>query len=218
MNIFRLAGDVTHLLSFVVLILRLYGYRSASGISLKTQEMFLLVFVTRYLDLFTNFVSVYNTTMKLLYIGFSGFIVYLIRYQEPWKSTNDKSHDTFQHVQFAIAPCFLLACFVNEGYTPLEILWAFSIYLEALAILPQLIVLQRHGEVENLTGNYVFMLGAYRALYIANWIYRAKTEQHYHTHLITIISGVVQTALYVDFFYHYAVSKMLGKKIELPGT
>jgi hypothetical protein len=85
-----------------------------------------------------------------------------------------------------------------------KILWAFSIYLEALAILPQLIVLQRFGEVENLTGNYIFMLGLYRALYIANWIYRAKTEPHYHTHLITIISGVVQTALYVDFFYHYA--------------
>ena len=96
----------------------------------------------------------------------------------------------------------------------LQILWAFSIYLEALAILPQLIVLQRYGEVENLTGNYIFMLGLYRALYIANWIYRAKTEPHYHTHLITIISGVVQTALYVDFFYHYATSKMLGKKIE----
>ena len=28
-----------------------------AGISLKTQELYLLVFVTRYLDLFTNFVS-----------------------------------------------------------------------------------------------------------------------------------------------------------------
>ena len=63
------------------------------------------------------------------------------------------------------------------------------------------------------------MLGAYRALYIANWIYRAKTEPHYHTHLITIVSGVVQTALYVDFFYHYVTAKMLGKSsIELPSA
>jgi ER lumen protein retaining receptor len=29
----------------------------AAGISLKTQELYLLVFVTRYLDLFTNWVS-----------------------------------------------------------------------------------------------------------------------------------------------------------------
>jgi hypothetical protein len=30
---------------------------SLPGISLKTQELYLLVFITRYLDLFTNFVS-----------------------------------------------------------------------------------------------------------------------------------------------------------------
>jgi hypothetical protein len=33
-----------------------------------------------------------------------------------------------------------------------QLLWTFSIYLEAVAIVPQLIVLQRYGEVENLTG------------------------------------------------------------------
>jgi len=218
MNIFRLAGDCTHLLSFVVLLLRLYGYKSAAGISSKTQQMFLMVFITRYLDLFTNFVSLYNTVMKVLYISLSALICWLITSVDPWKSTNDKTQDSFQHWRFAVLPCMILACVFNEGFSPLEILWAFSIYLEALAILPQLIVLQRYGEVENLTGNYIFMLGLYRALYIANWIYRAKTEPHYHTHLITIISGVVQTALYVDFFYHYATSKMLGKKIELPST
>ena len=31
--------------------------------------------------------------------------------------------------------------------------WAFSIYLEAVAILPQLFLLQKQGEVENLTSH-----------------------------------------------------------------
>ena len=39
-----------------------------------------MVFVFRYLDLFTNYVSAYNTTMKILYIGLSGCIVYMIRF------------------------------------------------------------------------------------------------------------------------------------------
>lgn len=51
-----------------------------------------------------------------------------------------------------------------------QLLWTFSIYLEAVAILPQLIVLQRYSVVENLTGHYVFFLGAYRGLYILNWV------------------------------------------------
>ena len=40
--------------SFVFLIQRLVSSRSAAGISLKTQEMYLLVFMTRYLDVFSN--------------------------------------------------------------------------------------------------------------------------------------------------------------------
>ena len=54
----------------------------------------------------------------------------------------------------------------------MEILWAFSIYLEAIGILPQLFMLQRTGEAETITTHYLFALGAYRALYVPNWVYR----------------------------------------------
>ena len=46
-----------HLLSFVVLLLKINATKSCRGISLKTQELYTLVFVCRYLDLFTNFIS-----------------------------------------------------------------------------------------------------------------------------------------------------------------
>lgn len=55
MNIFRLLGDLAHLASFLLLLLRLRERKSAVGISLKTQELYLIVFCARYLDLFTNF-------------------------------------------------------------------------------------------------------------------------------------------------------------------
>lgn len=35
-----------------------------------------------------------------------------------------------------------------------------------------------------------------------NWIYRFLTE-YYYRQWIVWISGVVQTALYIDFFVHY---------------
>ena len=41
----------------------------------------------------------------------------------------------------------------------LQILWAFSLYLEAVAILPQLVLLQRTQNIDNLTGNYILLLG-----------------------------------------------------------
>lgn len=80
-------------------------------------------------------------------------------------------------------------------------LWAFSIWLEAVAILPQLFMLQRTGEAETITTHYLFALGAYRALYIPNWLYRWFTEGHFEP--ISVIAGLVQTVLYSDFFYIY---------------
>lgn len=102
MNLFRLCGDMFHLLSIMVLLLKIRATRSCrgeqlavgddrgtprrigrppeqesllpsvdwrsaahriaaplhAGISLKTQELYALVFVCRYLDLFYSFISV----------------------------------------------------------------------------------------------------------------------------------------------------------------
>jgi len=44
-----------------------------------------------------------------------------------------------------------------------QILWTFSIYLEAVAIMPQLVLLQRTKNIDNLTGNYIFLLGSVAA-------------------------------------------------------
>merc|ERR1719231_2000122 len=101
MNVFRLAGDLSHVASIFILLLRLVSTRQATGISLKTQELFLLVFVTRYLDLFTTFYSLYNSLMKVLYISSTAYIIHMIRVQEPWKSKYDSSQDAFLHLKFA---------------------------------------------------------------------------------------------------------------------
>jgi ER lumen protein retaining receptor len=50
------------------------------------------------------------------------------------------------------------AALPSPGARP-QVLWTFSIYLEAVAILPQLVLLQRTNNIDNLTGNYVFLLG-----------------------------------------------------------
>jgi ER lumen protein retaining receptor len=51
MNIFRLAADMLHLLSFIVMLYRMKTQRSCRGVSLKSQILFLIVFCCRYLVL-----------------------------------------------------------------------------------------------------------------------------------------------------------------------
>lgn len=160
------------------------------GISFKTQVLYVVVFVSRYLDLFLGeWVSLYNTAMKLFFIGSSAYTLYLMKVRfkyvlflllahlhvdthwTPCRPTNDPSIDTFR-LEYVLGPSALLALIFNHGFKFVEILWAFSIYLEAVAILPQLFILQRTGEAETITTHYLAALGAYRALYIPNWIWR----------------------------------------------
>lgn len=87
------------------------------------------------------------------------------------RPTQDPGIDTFR-LEYLVGPCALLSILVTYAYTPTEILWAFSIYLESVATLPQLFMLQRTGEAETITTHYLAALGIYRALYIPNWIFR----------------------------------------------
>ncbi|KAL8587772.1 ER lumen protein-retaining receptor 2 [Nucella lapillus] len=211
MNIFRLVGDMSHLLAIILLLLKMWKSRSCAGISGKSQILFALVFLTRYLDLFTAFISPYNTIMKVFFISSSLFTVFLMFIK--FKSTYDSNHDTFR-MEFLVVPVGGLAFLVNHEFSPLEILWTFSIYLESVAILPQLFMVSKTGEAETITSHYLFALGSYRALYLLNWLYRYYFEGFFD--LIAVVAGCVQTILYCDFFYLYVTKVLKGKKLSLP--
>lgn len=206
MNVFRLLGDTSHLLSFIVMFWKLFTSKSVAGISYKTQLLYVIVFSFRYLDIFWNFLSIYNSIMKVIFIVSSVSIVCVMKFGTPHKDTYNLEDDAFP-IAYLLVPAALLGIAVNQDHeSPFEMCWAFSIYLESVAILPQLFMLQKQGGAESLTGHYILLLGLYRLFYILNWIYRYATEPHY-MQLIVWVSGTVQTALYLDFFYTYMKSK-----------
>ncbi|KRG03713.1 uncharacterized protein Dmoj_GI20444, isoform C [Drosophila mojavensis] len=211
MNIFRFAGDLSHVFAIIILLLKIWKTRSCAGISGKSQILFAVVYLTRYLDLFTTYVSLYNSVMKVLFLATSGATVYLMYVK--FKATYDHNHDSFR-IEFLLIPCALLSLVINHDFTVMEVLWTFSIYLESVAILPQLFLVSKTGEAESITSHYLFALGSYRALYLLNWVYRYMVESHYD--LIAIFAGVVQTILYCDFFYLYITKVLKGKKLQLP--
>ncbi|KAE9554847.1 hypothetical protein FO519_001962 [Halicephalobus sp. NKZ332] len=212
MNIFRLAADSAHLVAIAILLSKIWMTRSCAGISGRSQVLFLIVFVARYLDLFTNFVSIYNSVMKVLFLGSSIATVYLMFVK--FKATYDKNHDIFR-LEVLLIPTVLLALLINHEYSFMEIMWTFSIYLESVAIMPQLFMLSRTGSAETITAHYLFALGSYRALYILNWVFRYYTESFLDP--IAVVAGIVQTVLYADFFYLY-VTRVIqqNRNIQLP--
>ncbi|KAF6769037.1 hypothetical protein AHF37_12781 [Paragonimus kellicotti] len=211
MNVFRFLGDASHFVAIIILLLKIWKTRSCSGLSGRSQIAFALVFTTRYLDLFTTFVSLYNSCAKIIFIVTSYATVYLM--YKKFRATYDSNHDTFR-LEFLLIPCAILALLVNERFTLLEVLWAFSIYLESVAILPQLFLISKTAEAETITSHYLFALGSYRALYILNWVYRYFVENHLD--MIAVVAGIVQTLLYCDFFYLYVTRVVKGKSLAMP--
>lgn len=214
MNIFRFAGDMLHLSSIILLLFKLHRSKSCVGVSCRMQEIYALVFIFRYLDLFWSFISLYNTIMKIIFITSTLYLIYLMRVKPPVSQTYDREADSFKYELYCLPACFVLGLLVTEEYTITEILWTTSIWLESVAILPQLILLQAMREVENLTSDFVGTMGAYRAFYILNWVYRYFADDY--VNWVGWIGGAVQTALYCDFFYYYAKSKWSGSKLVLP--
>lgn len=118
-------------------------------------------------------------------------------------------------MEFLVIPTLILAFLINHEFSTMEILWTFSIYLESVAIMPQLYMLQTTGSAETITAHYLFALGSYRGLYILNWVYRFYSENHLDP--IAVVAGIVQTVLYADFFYLYVTRVIQQKRnIQLP--
>ncbi|KAE9611102.1 putative ER lumen protein retaining receptor [Lupinus albus] len=103
------------------------------------------------------------------------------------------------------------------------IFWSFSVYLEAVSVLPQLRYMQNAKLIEPMTGKYVFALGLSRFFGLANWliqIYETKGSYFfldaggYFWYLIGFIAEMVQSFILGDFCYYYIKSFMQGQLLK----
>jgi hypothetical protein len=93
--------------------------------------------------------------------------------------------------------------------------WAFSLWAEALAVLPQMILLGRSERVEALTREHLFFMSIYRLLYLFNWVY--QLINHFKLeYKVIIITGIVQTVIYADYIWVYCRAKVTGQDLNLP--
>ncbi|KZV87134.1 hypothetical protein EXIGLDRAFT_724082 [Exidia glandulosa HHB12029] len=208
MNIFRILGDFAHFTSKCILIWAIHSNKSAEGVSLYTQAMYALVFVTRYLDLFWSWISFYNTFMKLFYLASSFYIVAVMIWMFPHSQESAAARRTTLLILVAaFAVAFVLGLVPFWGSYPsffnyiAETVWSFSIVLEAFCVVPQLILLRQTTVPTVINSFYLVALGSYRGLYILNWFYRAAFDNFFDP--IAFVFGIIQTALYLDFAWVY---------------
>ena len=85
----------------------------------------------------------------------------------------------------------------------LQWLWVFSEILESVCVLPQLLLLRQTTVPTVIDSFYLLTLGSYRALYCLNWLVRGLDKDDPGPDTVSVIFGIIQTALYIDFAWVY---------------
>ncbi|OQE46641.1 hypothetical protein PENCOP_c001G08709 [Penicillium coprophilum] len=212
-NIFRIIADLSHLGSICVLIWAIHKNKSAEGVSLLTQLLYGAVFIFRYLDLLDphtytrgTWHGIWNVSFKLFYIISSAYLIYLMMKVYPRTRERERA---WKLGLWSVAGSAVLApisiwLLEKEAYNTwfLEFCWAFSIILESVCVLPQLLLLRQTTVPTVIDSYYLLALGSYRAFYILNWIVRLANKEPFYD-WIAVVFGIVQTAFYVDFAWVY---------------
>ncbi|GMH62107.1 hypothetical protein TL16_g03405 [Triparma laevis f. inornata] len=176
-------GSLTRTFSLLLLTHSLITTQSASSISLKTLYCYVGVYVFRLISLTMHHGYLpYDKTGDWLYhfIELGGLAccagcVFLIMGR--FKNSYNAALDTFGNhpptlppqygVVWLIGPCMLLALIVhpqlNDSFIS-DVSWAFSMYLESCAVLPQLFMFQKSPSVSLTMSNTIIFLTLSRTL------------------------------------------------------
>ena len=172
--------------------------------------LYALVFVTRYLNIFWvsptgSTLNVWNFILKNFYILSSFYIIFLMMRMFARTREREKAWRLGVYClggSVVLAPVLtLIADGKKTGFV--EILWTFSIILESVCVVPQLLLLRQTTVPTVIDSFYLLTLGSYRAFYILNWIVRVATPPAHHFEWRAVLFGIIQTAFYVDFAWVY---------------
>ncbi|KAK4240977.1 ER lumen protein retaining receptor-domain-containing protein [Achaetomium macrosporum] len=204
-TVFRIAADLSHITAKCILVFSIHRNRSAEGVSLLTQLFYALVFVTRYTDLFSESYR-WNYFFKVFYLLSSFYTIAIMRFIYPRTREREVA---WKLSAVILAGCLILSPFVMiifEGksmWSFQEFLWVFSQVLESVCVLPQLLLLRQTTVPTVITSFYIVFLGSYRGLYLLNWIFKELDTNMKKPNPVSVIFGIIQTALYLDFAWVY---------------
>lgn len=250
---FLSSGDFSFLLTYAsfmrcfgfgLLNYKMWGSKTAKGVSIKTLQLYGLTFMARLLsilrhqgylpfdktgDWFYHFVEI----MSLVAVGCATYGIF-----GPLAPSYDEKYDKFGNMHIPSAygaaylagPCIILAIVfhpaLNRDFLS-DTCWTLSMYVEAVAMLPQIFMFQKQaadegGTVEALIGHTVFALGFARIFELVFWLGSFKELSDWNGSripgYIVLISQLGHLLVMADFFYYYFKSLSRGVPMELPTT
>jgi ER lumen protein retaining receptor len=144
------------------------------------------------------------------------------------KDTTDRDKDSIDF-KYLIVPTFFLALLIHPSLNKnfiTDILWTTSMYLEAVAIFPQLHLFKsKGGNIETYTSHYVALQGLSRLFSLVFW-WDTFNELNEYSHeglslmqtyvgYVVMLSQVVQLLLMVEYYWYYFKSIWKKESINM---
>jgi ER lumen protein retaining receptor len=234
-------GAMSRMFGFGILNLKTFKSQRSTGVSAKTLQLYSIVFFCRltsiirhegYLpydksgDWLYHFIEI----MALIFTASATYGVLV-----PFKATYQKDCDKFGEagvppgygaLYLAVPTLIVAICFhpnLNADFVS-DVAWTYAMYLESLALIPQLYMFQKqsNGVVEIMNAHFVAALGFGRVMEFVFWIYSyhelATSSGSTAPGYLAIISQFLQLVLMVDFFWYYITAVKNATPLVLPST
>mmetsp|Transcript_34003 Transcript_34003/g.72187 ORF Transcript_34003/g.72187 Transcript_34003/m.72187 type:complete len:217 (+) Transcript_34003:71-721(+) len=192
-------GYYIHFLASCLLMYKIYQTRSIWGLSVDTQIAFGLSSVARCIWVLDT--RLVETVFAYIELVISTVVALVLCYL-----CNQYYHTTTKHAQgyfriWVIAPVALALAFLfhpGDQWLSMQVLVAFTMYLECLGVIPQLDLMRRMAEIEPLTSHYVGLLVIARAARMVFWGVLFYMGEHF---LQLFIADLLHTILTADYMY-----------------
>lgn len=221
-------------LGFLIVVIKVYSYQNTSGLSINTLICYAFLLCGRlsstvlfygYLpsdasgDWFYQLTDFFSLCLVLL-------LIYFIT--KVYRETSDLFNDSVSYY-YLVVPSICLALLVHttlNNFFLTDVLWTFSMYLEAVAVFPQIkLFVMKKGQIEPYTSHYVALCGLSRLLSLIFWIDTFQELNNSPNHSFSffsnycgyfiIVSQIIQLLIMGDYYYLYFKSIFQGTKMTL---
>ncbi|KAJ0966974.1 hypothetical protein J5N97_023891 [Dioscorea zingiberensis] len=203
-------AEANHIVGIAVLIYKLSKEQTCVGLSLKFQKLTALFLAVRFYCSVVMEFDIHSVLDFAMLVA-TLWVIYMMRFKlEP---VDMKRKDNFR-IQYAVVPCFILALAIypsSSHHILNRVFWAFSVYLEAVSMLPQLRLIRKTKIVEPFMDYYVFSLVAAKFLNCAHWILKVfDAREHLLTTLghgawpsMVLLCEILHTIFIAKFYFLY---------------
>eukprot|EP00747_Dinoflagellata_sp_TGD_P188824 gnl/TRDRNA2_/TRDRNA2_48351_c0_seq1.p1 gnl/TRDRNA2_/TRDRNA2_48351_c0~~gnl/TRDRNA2_/TRDRNA2_48351_c0_seq1.p1 ORF type:complete len:221 (-),score=40.80 gnl/TRDRNA2_/TRDRNA2_48351_c0_seq1:80-742(-) len=194
-----------------VLLFKIYKHKSIYGLSVDTQVAYLLAVMSRCVWVMeTRLVETKFAYFELILSTIAAFALCFLCYQN--YHTTQKHAILFLRVYVTAPLALVLAFFFHPGddWWSLQILVAYTMYQEAMGLLPQLWLMRKMHEVEPLTSHYVGLLIISRFIRMVFWGKLYFLGEHF---LQLFFADVLHTLLSADYMYLWCRKLQYGGRL-----